>query len=269
MNEIQIKKYLFQAIQASLLAATKIMAVYACSDFAIEEKPDHSPLTEADQQAHRVIVSILQKTSIPILSEEGKKIPYEERKDWDWLWIVDPLDGTKEFIKRNGEFTVNIALIHNRFPVFGIIYAPVLQQLYLGGKHFGSYSCQLAPDELPVNLDVLLENCVKLPLQVPRSSYTIMASRSHATPELQQFVEKKRNERKEITLISSGSSIKICRVAENIADIYPRLGPTMEWDTAAGQGIAEGANREVTIWETGKRLSYNRENLLNPWFVVK
>ncbi len=245
------------------------MAVYSCSDFAIEEKSDHSPLTEADRKAHQAIVSILRKTSIPILSEEGKKIPYEERKDWDWLWIVDPLDGTKEFIKRNGEFTVNIALIHDHFPVFGVIYAPVLQQLYLGGRRFGACRCQLEPHDFPMDYDTLLENCVKLPLQVSRSSYTIMASRSHATPELQQFVEKKRNEKKDVLLVSSGSSIKICRVAENMADIYPRLGPTMEWDTAAGQGIAEGAGREVTVWESGRRLGYNRENLLNPWFVVK
>ena len=269
VNDTQLKKYLLLAVRASMMAASAIMAVYSRADFNVDMKSDNSPLTDADRKAHEIIVDALRRSPIPILSEEGRHIPYAERKGWDQLWIVDPLDGTKEFIKRNGEFTVNIALIQDKAPVFGVIYAPVLKRLYFGGRDIGAYACTREMEDLPDRLDDLIKNCEKLPLKVSRSSYVIMGSRSHATPELEAFVEKKRNEIEAVEFISAGSSLKICRVAEGAADVYPRLGPTMEWDTAAGQGIAEGAGRRVTIWETDKRLTYNRENLLNPWFLVQ
>ena len=250
-------------------AASAIMDVYSRADFNVDMKSDDSPLTDADRKAHQIIVKALKTTPVPILSEEGRNIPYHERKGWERLWIVDPLDGTKEFIKRNGEFTVNIALVRGGSPVFGVIYVPVLKNLYFGGRNLGSYGCTLEMKDLPENLDELIKACERLPLPVSRSSYVIMGSRSHAGPELEAFVEQKRKEEKEVEFISAGSSLKICRVAEGAADIYPRLGPTMEWDTAAGQGIAEGAGRNVTVWETGEPLMYNREDLLNPWFVVQ
>lgn len=252
-----------------MMAASAIMGVYSRADFNVDMKSDDSPLTDADRKAHRIIVDALKTTPVPILSEEGRDIPYQERKGWDRLWIVDPLDGTKEFIKRNGEFTVNIALVQGGNPVFGVIYAPVLKRLYFGGLDMGSYGCTREMEDLPEALDELIRQCEKLPLTVSRSSYVIMGSRSHGTPELAAFVEQKRKEVDAVEFISAGSSLKICRVAEGAADIYPRLGPTMEWDTAAGQGIAEGAGRGVTVWETGEPLTYNRENLLNPWFVVQ
>ena len=257
------------AVRASMMAASAIMGVYSRADFNVDMKSDDSPLTDADRKAHQVIVDALQNTPVPILSEEGRHIPYDERKGWDRLWIVDPLDGTKEFIKRNGEFTVNIALIQEGTPVFGVIYAPVLKRLYFGGRNLGAYGATREMEDFPDDLDVLIKQCETLPLNHSRSAYVIMGSRSHATPELAAFVEKKRKEIGEVEFISAGSSLKICRVAEGAADIYPRLEPTMEWDTAAGQGIVEGAGRSVTVWETGEPLKYNREDLLNPWFVVQ
>ena len=269
LHDKQLNQYLLIAVRASMMAASAIMNVYSRADFNVDMKSDNSPLTDADRKAHQIIVDALKPTPIPILSEEGRDIPYGERKGWDPLWIVDPLDGTKEFIKRNGEFTVNIALVGGGNPVFGVIYAPVLKRLYFGGRNLGAYGCTREMEEIPDDLDELIKQCEKLPLTVSRSSYVIMGSRSHATPELAVFVEQKRKEKDEVEFISAGSSLKICRVAEGFADIYPRLGPTMEWDTAAGQGIAEGAGRSVTVWETHEPLMYNRENLLNPWFVVQ
>ena len=269
MDDKPLKQYLLIAVRASMMAASAIMDVYSRADFNVDKKSDDSPLTDADRKAHQIIVDALEPTPIPILSEEGRHIPYGERKEWARLWIVDPLDGTKEFIKRNGEFTVNIALIGEGNPVFGVIYAPVLKRLYFGGRDLGAYGCTREMEELPDDLGELIKQCEKLPLTVSRSAYVIMGSRSHATPELEAFVEKKRREVDSVEFISAGSSLKICRVAEGAADIYPRLGPTMEWDTAAGQGIAEGAGRSVTVWETHEPLMYNRENLLNPWFVVQ
>ena len=269
MDDKQLKQYLLIAVRASMMAASAIMDVYSRADFNVDMKSDDSPLTDADRKAHQIIVDALEPTPIPVLSEEGRDIPYGERKEWARLWIVDPLDGTKEFIKRNGEFTVNIALIGEGNPVFGVIYAPVLKRLYFGGRDLGAYGCTREMEELPDDLGELIKQCEKLPLTVSRSAYVIMGSRSHATPELEAFVEKKRREVDSVEFISAGSSLKICRVAEGAADIYPRLGPTMEWDTAAGQGIAEGAGRSVTVWETQEPLMYNRENLLNPWFVVQ
>ena len=269
MDDKQIETFLLLAVRASMTAASAVMEVYAGADFNVDMKADDSPLTDADRKSHRIIVDALKTTPIPILSEEGRDIPYHERKKWDRLWIVDPLDGTKEFIKRNGEFTVNIALIKNGAPIFGVIYVPVLNQLFFGGRSLGAYSCTRPMEALPDDLDGLLKVCRKLPLKTSRKTYVIMGSRSHGTPEVEAFIEQKRKELESVEFISAGSSLKICRVAEGAADIYPRLGPTMEWDTAAGQGIAEGAGRTVTVWETGKPLMYNREDLLNPWFVVQ
>lgn len=269
MDQKQINLYLLIAVRVSMVAASAIMRVYQKADFNVDMKSDDSPLTDADRKAHQIIVDALESTSVPILSEEGRHIPWEERKGWHQLWVVDPLDGTKEFVKRNGEFTVNIALVQEGTPVFGVIYAPVLERLYFGGRGLGAYGCTREMEDLPDDLAVLTKQCEKLPLTGSRSSYVIMGSRSHATPELEAFVEKKREEMEDVEFISAGSSLKICRVAEGAADIYPRLGPTMEWDTAAGQGIVEGAGRSVTVWETGEPLKYNRKDLLNPWFVVQ
>lgn len=254
------------AIQAALEAGKVIMEIYETDDFGIDMKSDNSPLTKADIASHDVIVSHLEKTRIPVLSEEGKNIPYEDRKDWKQLWIVDPIDGTKEFIKRNGEFTVNIALIENNIPVLGVVLTPALNELYFASKEIGSFKVNtLGTDDLS-QLKVKAE---KLPLKSDRLTYTVVASRSHMSPETETFIAELEKEHGAINTITKGSSLKLCMVAEGQADCYPRFAPTMEWDTAAGQTICMYAGFSVIDWSTKKEMIYNRENLLNNWFLVK
>ena len=235
-------------------AGEAIMAVYEKEDFGVETKSDNSPLTEADLAAHRVIEAALLEAfpDIPVLSEESGDVSYEQRKDWRCFWMVDPLDGTKEFIKRNGEFTVNIALIVDHKPLLGVVYAPVLKTSYAGYLGGGAW----VTDEQGESR------------QVSASSYSggtisVVASRSHVSDELKTFLDKIENKE----LISMGSSLKICLVATGEADLYPRLGPTMEWDTAAAHAVVIAAGGSLTNLQ-GEALSYNKENLLNPFFMV-
>lgn len=267
---MEFKDYLGRTIRCAIDAGKAALEIYE-QDFDVEEKADHSPLTLADRRSHDIIVSGLKGFGIPILSEEGRDIAYEERRMWPTLWIVDPLDGTKEFIKKNGEFTINIALVEQGRPVLGTIFVPVIDRLYFAAKGVGAY--RIDRGDMPKNweedVDKLLNASSRLPVETDRSRpFTIMGSRSHATPELSAFVEEKRRQYDRVEFISAGSSLKFCQVAEGFADIYPRLGPTMEWDTAAGQAIAEQSGAEVLMHETGQPLAYNKQNLLNPWFVV-
>ena len=258
------------AIEAAQEAGKEIMRIYddPSQDFGIERKADNSPLTLADKAAHNCIVRHLEPTGIPILSEEGAHLPYEERKQWRRLWVVDPLDGTKEFIKKNGEFTVNIALVEDGNPILGVIFVPATGVLYAGEVGKGAWKTAPSPDPSP-------EEEGRKESLPPRGEvgggqpFTIVASRSHLTPETEEFIEEMRREHGEIQLISSGSSLKICLVAEGSADIYPRFAPTMEWDTAAGDAIARAAGREVVDAKTGNPLVYNKPDLHNPWFIVR
>ena len=257
------------AIEAVLKGAEKIMQVYA-STTQITLKEDKSPLTQADTMAHNAIKEILATTNLPLLSEEGSKINFATRKDWDYFWMVDPLDGTKEFIKKNGEFTVNIALIKKNSPVFGVIYAPVLETLYFGYENIGSYKLQLNMHSTNYSTtEELVAKSIKLPENKKRDSYIIVASRSHFNDETEKFVAMARQKHSNIDFISKGSSLKICLVADGSADVYPRLAPTMEWDTAAGHAIAKFAGKQVIDRQTGSAMIYNKENLLNNWFVVE
>lgn len=264
---------LFVAIDAALKAGEKILSIYndPASDFGIERKADNSPLTIADRKAHEIIDHVLRKsTPYPVLSEEGKQMEYVCRKDWEMLWIVDPLDGTKEFIKRNGEFTVNIALIENGTPVMGVIYLPVKKELYFAEDSSGAYKLTgIEALKEGDTLETLQAAAVRLPHTQVKEAFVIVASRSHLTPETEAYIEEMKKQYDLVELISSGSSIKICLVAEGKADVYPRFAPTMEWDTAAGHAIARAAGAE--IYQAGKEmpLRYNKEDLLNPWFVVK
>ena len=258
---------LITAITAALDAGKAILEIYNSGEFDIEIKGDNSPLTRADTASHNVIISYLETTDIPVLSEEGRHIAYHERKSWKQLWIVDPLDGTKEFIKRNGEFTVNIALIENQKPIIGVIFVPVTGELYFSSKELGSFKVDVNLEDYDV--DALLAKANKLPLQPKDSTFTIVASRSHMSSETEAYVQEMRDIHGEVNLISKGSSLKLCMVAEGEADCYPRFAPTMEWDTAAGQAICEHAGVEVLDWETKKNMMYNREELLNNWFLVK
>jgi len=255
------------AIEAALEAGKAILEIYHSGEFDIEIKGDNSPLTKADKVAHNVIVSYLEKTDIPVLSEEGKEMPFKERKDWNRLWIVDPIDGTKEFIKRNGEFTVNIALIENQIPIAGVVFAPVLGDLYFSEIGVGSFKINIDLDTYNITRDLLKAD--KLPLEREDKTFTVVASRSHMSPETEVYVQEMREEHGEVNLISKGSSLKLCMVAEGTADCYPRFAPTMEWDTAAGQAICEHAGFKVMDWGTKEKMCYNREKLLNNWFLVK
>ena len=255
------------AIISALEAGKAILEIYHSGAFNIEFKGDNSPLTKADTASHDVIMSYLTKTDIPVLSEEGRDIPYKERKSWKQLWIVDPIDGTKEFIKRNGEFTVNIALIENNKPLMGVIFVPVTGELYFSSKELGSYKADVDLNDYDVKN--LLEKANKLPLQREDKTFTIVASRSHMSAETEEYVQQMRDIHGEVNLISKGSSLKLCMVAEGAANCYPRFAPTMEWDTAAGQAICEHAGVGVIDWETKKNMLYNREDLLNNWFLVK
>jgi 3'(2'), 5'-bisphosphate nucleotidase len=265
------------AIRAAIDAGREILAVYE-TDFGVERKSDDSPLTLADRRAHEIIKAALTPLGLPILSEEGRQTPFEVRRQWPLFWLVDPLDGTKEFIRRNGEFTVNIALIEDNHPMMGVVYVPVLDTLYFAGKEQGAYKLDHARQLLEksagsaqgVVANDWLAGAVRLPLaDAPRRSFTVVGSRSHATADLEKYIDRMRTKHDSLDFVSAGSSLKFCLVAEGRADVYPRLGPTMEWDTAAGQVVAQCAGAKVVNHETGMELRYNKESLLNPWFIVE
>jgi 3'(2'), 5'-bisphosphate nucleotidase len=270
---IDNKSYLTVSIRAAILAGKEILNVYE-GETEVEFKNDNSPLTIADKLSHQKISEGLIPTGLPVLSEEGKSIDFNERKNWKLFWMVDPLDGTKEFIKKNGEFTVNIALIKEGIPVLGVVYAPVLGIIYYGAENFGSYKCSgTVSDLLTITsgldyLDALVKNSSKLPLENVKETFTVVASRSHLTPETETFINELKAIHGALNFISKGSSLKICLVTEGAADIYPRLAPTMEWDTAAGQAIALYAGKSVKLFKNNEAMKYNKENLLNEWFVV-
>ncbi|RPJ76428.1 MAG: 3'(2'),5'-bisphosphate nucleotidase CysQ [Desulfobacteraceae bacterium] len=270
---------LLTALRASVRAGLATLEVYQ-TDFEVEHKADQSPLTVADTRSHAIIARALAGTKIPVLSEEGKSLPYAERRDWRRLWIVDPLDGTKEFIKRLGEFTINIALVEDQRPTLGVVYVPVKRTLYFGRLEDGAFRLDdsealatLAAGESDPDPSAAIAGLKARATELPddlnvHAPFVIVGSRSHATEELHAFVAQRRQELGEVRFVSAGSSIKYCLVAEGRADVYPRLGPTMEWDTAAGQAIVEAAGATMLRHDTGSPMRYNKEDLLNPWHVV-
>ena len=254
------------ALNASINAGKAILKVYSNEKIESELKQDKSPLTLADKNAHDEICKILKSTNIPILSEEGLNIPYSERKNWELLWIVDPLDGTKEFINRNGDFTVNIALIQNNFPVLGVVFIPVKGLFYYGTKGKGAFRSEVHGVKCPEDI---LNNSVRIPVSETARPYTVVASRSHMNDETTTYIKNMEAEKGVIQFISRGSALKICMVAEGSADVYPRFGPTMEWDTAAGHAVALEAGCRFTQADGITPVKYNKEDLLNPYFIVK
>ena len=253
------KELLELAIKASLEAGKEILKVYD-TDFDIEHKQDHSPLTLADKNAHTAIANKLGNT-YPILSEEGKHIPYSDRKQWDIFWMVDPLDGTKEFIKKNGEFTVNIALVKGGKPILGVVYAPAKKVLYIGELSMGAFKADGIDDYAQFNYSGLK----KLPIESSQV-YTVVGSRSHMSEETQAYFGQLKDRHTDVEVVSVGSSLKLCMVAEGKANEYPRFAPTMEWDTAAGHAIVNSMGARVLRHGTDEQIVYNKEDLLNPWF---
>ena len=234
----------------ALDASRAVMEVYK-RDFSVYEKEDKSPMSEADLLGNEIICKALAKFSLPILSEENKLVSFDERKKWDYFFCVDPLDGTKEFIKRNGEFTINIALIDRDTPIAGVVYAPALDLMFSAKKGGGAF-----------------KNNEKLPLKIKRDSYKIVASKTQMSKETSDFIENLKVDKPK-EFVSMGSSLKLCLVASGEADIYPRLAPTMEWDTAAADAIVRESGKMTYDFNTQKPVIYHKEDLRNPYFIVK
>lgn len=262
-----MKALLKTAIEAAIFAGAEIMNIYSGS-FEVTLKQDHSPLTKADEAANAVINSFLEKTALPIISEENKQVSYEIRKDWDTCWMVDPLDGTKEFIKRNGEFTVNIALIKNNTPVLGVIYVPETKTVYYAlVSNNKAYKAELYTHEFT---ESIFKNSVEIvPQKKGENQIKIVGSRSHESEETTHFIKNLETQGHDIRLVSKGSSLKFCLVAQGEANIYPRFAPTMEWDTAAGHAICNAVGLKVRHVDNNDELQYNKEHLLNPYFIVQ
>lgn len=266
------------AVAAAFAAGKEILAVYG-TDFTAQQKADKSPLTEADKRAHRAIAGALALTGLPVLSEEGREIDVDERKHWDRFWLVDPLDGTKEFIKRNGEFTVNIALMQRdtgvryplgtHTPIGAVLYVPVKDVLYLAWTGGGAHRIADAGTHGTTSALKLAALAQRLPLPMSRDTFTIVASRSHSSPDTDTFIKRMQEKHGRVDLVSMGSALKICLVAEGAADVYPRYAPTMEWDTAAGHAIAIEAGRQLIDVTTNEPMRYNKSSLVNNWFIVQ
>lgn len=255
-------------IEIAIKAGAEILNIYN-GDYKVTYKDDQSPLTDADKAANRIIVDSLNAISdYPLISEEEKEIPYESRKNYNAYWLIDPLDGTKEFVKRNGEFTVNIALIKAGVPVMGIVYAPVIETLYFASENEGAFKCEnvnSSTEQSEILKDAVQLVNPKIPLT---TKISIVASKSHLSPETQDFIDSMKQIYKEVDIKSKGSSLKLCMVAEGSANVYPRFAPTMEWDTGAGHAVCRIAGYQVNEYPAGTPLKYNKENLLNPWFIV-
>lgn len=251
---MDLKKLLSIAIRAAEEASAQILDVYNSSDFQVDAKDDNSPLTLADKKSHEVIESFLKETNLPILSEEGKSIPFEVRKEWSHFWLIDPLDGTKEFIKRNGEFTVNIALIENQTPILGVVAVPVTGDVYYACKGTGAYLKKI---------DVEAPLAKRTPADLSKKGLRIVASRSHMNEETETFIQKLDAPE----LIAAGSSLKFMLLASGAADVYPRFGPTMEWDTAAAHAVLNEVGLKVFKQNSDHELQYNKPDLLNPNFI--
>jgi len=264
MEKKETEALLFKAINAAVMAGDKIMAVYM-GEFEVCLKSDHTPLTQADLKAHAVIHSMLEETGIPIISEEHRAASYAERKIWSRCWVVDPLDGTKEFVSRNGEFTVNIALVENSKPILGVIYVPVSQTLYYAIVSENK-AYRLVLDVHKVSKEILKNSEVIAPEKVVKGSIKVVASRSHLNRETEDHINDLEAKGHHVHIVSKGSSLKFCLLAEGNAHVYPRYAPTMEWDTAAGHAICNAVGIRVLQAGTDKELCYNKDDLLNPYF---
>ena len=263
---MKLSQNLKLAIEASIKAGKKILEIYTSDDFNLDYKDDNSPLTLADIASNEIIENILKTSNIPVLSEEGNILDYQQRKDFKHLWIVDPLDGTKEFVKKNDEFTVNIALVENKRPILGVIYAPALKVLYFSEYKFGSYKLELKHS---VSHEIDYSKSLKLPISKNETKYSVVTSRSHINSETLSYIENLKKTRSNIESIAIGSSLKFCLLAEGKANCYPRFSPCMEWDTAAGQIICNEVGFKVIDQITNSEILYNRTDLINNSFIAE
>ena len=265
-----MKNHYRTAIEAAIEAGKAILDIYESTEnIVVTQKSDASPLTEADRASNAVIQAHLEATDFPVISEESKLTEYEVRKDWKTCWIVDPLDGTKEFIKRNGEFTVNIALCTDGNPGFGVIYVPVTRELYYAVVEEGKAFKTVLDADHGWKGELASEEDRIFPAPEGKSILRVVGSRSHMNEDTEAYIEASKAGYDSVEIVSKGSSLKFCLVAEGKADVYPRFAPTMEWDTAAGSAIAEAVGLSVISQETQGPLKYNKENLLNPYFLVR
>jgi len=263
---MHITELLLLAIQVSLQGGQEILDVYK-TKFVVDHKEDNSPLTLADQRSHDVIMKGLSVSKYPIMSEEGVELDYALRKDWKEFWCVDPLDGTREFVKRNGEFTVNVALVRNESPVLGVIYVPVQDLLYAAadGK---AYIIRQANNKFTQD-NFSLDNFTLRRSDELKSSFKVLLSRSHLSKETENYVEQLKKDHANLEFVSAGSALKFGWLAEGKADLYPRFSPCMEWDTAAGHAILKTVGKNIYSYPSGDELRYNKINLVNDWFIAR
>jgi 3'(2'), 5'-bisphosphate nucleotidase len=258
------------AVNAALQAGNEILKIYNSQDFEIKLKKDNSPITEADINSNNKIIEILKKTEIPVVSEESEILSFKKRQKNETFWLVDPLDGTKEFIKRNGEFTINIALIENGISIAGIIYSPVSKELYFANDKIGAFKTVniFSKENQYYNINDLIEKSIKLPIFENRNSFVVLKSKSHNSFKNDEFIKFLSSKYSNLEILEKGSSLKICILAEGKADIYPRFGPTSEWDTAAGHAILKASGGNIFDAHAKKEIIYNKKNILNPDFVA-
>ena len=269
------RDFLFpKAYNAALRAGAAILRIYekGADEYEVTIKSDHTPLTEADSRAHNIIKDYLGRTHVPLLSEEGREMLYKERVGWDLYWMVDPLDGTKEFIKGNGEFTVNIALMSDNRPVLAVVYVPYLGKMYFAGQGRGSFLREsvFPEDDAEYTIGEMMDGATALPV-AKRMNEPLRAavSRSHNTPETFHVLDSMRGKYPDMEVIYQGSSYKFGMLAEGAVDYYIRTTPTMEWDTAAGELVLELAGGSTLSYPGGVPLQYNEESLQNPWFECR
>jgi len=255
------------ALNAAVAGGREVMTVYRQDDFKIQIKADVSPVTIADINSQQAIIDHLVMSNLPVLSEEGDEIPYPIRKNWQQLWVVDPLDGTKEFIARNGEFAINIALVDGHQPILGIILHPVEATVYIGEPEVGLVVLKLPDDWVDSvchyeisELDVLSNNIEPI-------DFTAVVSKSHFNTSTNWFMDKAREQFGSIDTVHIGSALKQCLVASGAAHFYPRIGPTKEWDTAAGHALVKSVGGNILVYPDYEELTYNREDLTNPSFI--
>lgn len=261
-----IEKIYETAINASIEAGLAIMDVFYSDDLGVIIKEDNSPVTRADLISTEIISKYLKGTNIPVIGEENEIVSYNVRKKWNQVWIVDPLDGTKEFVKKSKQFTVNIGLVINEIPVFGVIYVPATQELYFGGEELGSYRFLYSPES---NIDLQIKNATKLPVESTTNNKIVVTGGRKT--EYNFFKNSPRIDninQAELSFIQLSSSLKFCRIAEGKMDIYPRDYPCMEWDTAAGHAIVNGVGKDIYDINSNKKITYNKENLYNPFFLL-